>query len=227
VTHGAGLVKVLVATRDIPAGTDGSTIAGGGYLTSQTVPRRAIVPGSITTAAPLTAKVTAGQIYEGQQVTLRQFVPVAQGGVFAKFSGTQRIVVISGDQYQMLAGTVSDGDRVDMVATVHYHVNDLLRATSRVVLRNLLVLKAPEGAPKAASVGAPPAVTATLVVTDKEAQQMSWIMKQTTWFFALRPTNKPQNSPATVDTLFSVLGSGLPAASQQIFGNFPGSVDAP
>jgi Flp pilus assembly protein CpaB len=95
------------------------------------------------------------------------------------------------------------------------------------VLRNLLVLKAPEGAPKAASVGAPPAVTATLVVTDKEAQQMSWIMKQTTWFFALRPTNKPQNSPATVDTLFSVLGSGLPAASQQIFGNFPGSVDAP
>ncbi|HKC21157.1 MAG TPA: hypothetical protein VKB64_01480, partial [Gaiellaceae bacterium] len=32
VTHGAGLVKVMVATRDIPAGTDGSTIAGGGYL---------------------------------------------------------------------------------------------------------------------------------------------------------------------------------------------------
>ena len=45
VTHGAGLVTVLVATRDIPAGTDGSTIAGGGYLKSQTVPRRAVVPG--------------------------------------------------------------------------------------------------------------------------------------------------------------------------------------
>lgn len=227
VTHGAGLVKVLVATRDIPAGTDGSTIAGGGYLKSQTVPRRAVVPGSITTAAPLTAKVTAGQIYEGQQVTLRQFVPVAQGGIFAKFSGAQRIVVIPGDQNQLLAGTMSDGDRVDVVATAKYHVGDLARATSRVILRNLLVLKAPDGAPKAASVGAPPAVTATLVMTDKEAQTMAWALKQTSWFFALRPTSKPANSPPTAETLFSVLGRGLPSAPGQIAGNFPGSIDAP
>jgi len=227
VTHGAGLVTVLVATRDIPAGTDGSTIAGGGYLKSQTVPRRAVVPGSITTAAPLTAKVTAGQIYEGQQVTLRQFVPVAQGGVFAKFSGAQRLVIIPGDQNQMLAGTMSDGDRVDVVATTKYHVNDVARATSRVILRNLLVLKAPDGAPKAASVGAPPAVTATLVMTDKEAQVMAWAMKQTTWFFALRPTSKPADSPGTADTLFSVFSRGLPGAPGQIAGNFPESIDAP
>ena len=39
VTHGAGLVKVLVASRDIPAGTEGSSIAAGGYLETQTVPR--------------------------------------------------------------------------------------------------------------------------------------------------------------------------------------------
>ena len=199
-----------MATRDIPAGTDGSTIAGGDISRSQTVPRRAVVPGSITTAAPLTAKVTAGQIYKGQQVTLRQFVPVAQGGVFAKFSGAQRLVIIPGDQNQMLAGTMSDGDRVDVVATTKYHVNDVARATSRVILRNLLVLKAPDGAPKAASVGAPPAVTATLVMTDREAQVMAWAMKQTTWFFALRPTSKPANSPGTADTLFSVFSRGLP-----------------
>ena len=49
VTHGAGMVKVLVASRDIPAGTEGSSVAGGGYLTSQMVPRRAVVPGSVTT----------------------------------------------------------------------------------------------------------------------------------------------------------------------------------
>ena len=69
VTHGAALVKVLVASRDIPAGTDGSSIAGGGYLKSQTVPRRAVVPGSIASAAPLTSKITAERIYQGQQVT--------------------------------------------------------------------------------------------------------------------------------------------------------------
>jgi Flp pilus assembly protein CpaB len=231
VTHGAGLVKVLVATRDIPAGTDGSTIAGGGYLKSQTVPRRAVVAGSITSAAPLTSKVTADKIYKGEQISLRQFVPVAQGGIFANFSGNQRIVSVPGDQNQFLAGTLSDGDRVDIVATVKYHVktgsDDFARASTRVVLRNILVLKAPDDAPKSASVGAPPTLTAELVMTDAQAQTMGWIMKGGTWFFALRPTNKPRNSRPSVETIFSVLGRGLSNPEAQIIGSFPGSFDAP
>jgi Flp pilus assembly protein CpaB len=211
VTHGAGLVKVLVATRDIPAGTDGSTIAGGGYLTSQTVPRRAVVPGSITSAAPLTSKVTSAEIYQGEQLTLRQFVPVAQGGIFARFSGNQRVVVVPGDPKQLMAGTVSDGDHVDVVATSRYQVNNLERASSRVVLRNLLVLKA-------------------LVMTDQQAQTMSWVLKQAAgWMLVLRPTNKPSNSAPSLDSLWSIYSQGLPRSNaiQQVAGNFPESADAP
>ncbi len=226
VTHGAGLVKVMVATRDIPAGTDGSTIAGGGYLRSQTVPRRSVVPGSITSAAPLTSKVTSAQIYQGQQITLRQFVPIAQGGIFAKFSGNERVVVVPGDPNQMLAGIVQEGDHVDVVTTAKYHLGDLARATSRVVLRNLLVLKAPDGS-KPASMGGQPTTSTTLVMTDRQAQTMAWALKQGAWFFLLRPTNKPLNSSPTVETLFSIMGRGLPAAPKQIAGNFPESVDAP
>lgn len=226
VTHGAGLVKVMVATRDIPAGTDGSTIAGGGYLKAQTVPRRSVVPGSITSAAPLTSKVTSAPIYQGEQITLRQFVPIAQGGIFAEFSGNQRVVVVPGDPNQMLAGTVQEGDHVDVVVTAKYHIDDLARATSRVALRNLLVLKAPDES-KQASVGGTPTTATTLVMTDRQAQTMAWAMKQGSWFFVLRPTNKPLNSSPTVETLFSILGRGLPAAPRQIAGNFPESIDAP
>jgi Flp pilus assembly protein CpaB len=226
VTHGAGMVKVIVATRDIPAGTDGSTIAGGGYLKSQTVPRRSVVPGSVTSAEPLTAKVTAAQIYKGEQITLRQFVPIAQGGLFAKFSGNQRIVIVPGDANQMLAGTVQEGDHIDVVVVAKYQSGDLARATARVVLRNLLVLKAPDES-KQASVGGAPTTATTLVMTDREAQTMAWAMKQGTWFFMLRPTNKPINSSPTVETLFSILGRGLPSAQKQIAGPFPESVDAP
>jgi Flp pilus assembly protein CpaB len=226
VTHGAGLVKVMVATRDIPAGTDGSTIAGGGYLKSQTVPRRSVVPGSITSASPLTSKVTSAEIYQGEQITLRQFVPIAQGGIFAKFAGTERVVVVPGDPNQMLAGVVEEGDHVDVVTTAKYHIGDLARSTSRVVLRNLLVLKAPD-ASKQASVGGTPTTATTLVMTDRQAQTMGWAMKQGTWFFVLRPTNKPLNSSPTIETLFSILGRGLPAAPKQIAGNYPESVDAP
>lgn len=227
VTHGAGLVKVIVATRDIPAGTDGSTIAGGGYLKSQTVPRRALVPGSVTSAASLTSKVTADKIYEGEQITLRQFVPAAQGGIFARFSGNQRLVVVPGDPYQLLAGTIADGDRIDVVVTAKYHFGDLARATSRVALRNLLVVEAPDEAPKGASVGGAPTVSAQVIMTDQQAQTMAWAMKQGTWLFALRPTNKPTNSRPSIETVFSILGRGLPAAPQQVAGNFPESVDAP
>lgn len=227
VTHGAGLVSVLVAARDIPAGTDGSTIAAGGYLKAQTVPRRALVPGSITSAQPLTSRVAAGEIYKGQQVTLRQFAPITQGGIFAKFSGNQRVVVVPGDPNQLLAGTLADGDHVDVVVTAKYHLGQIGRAASRVALRNLLVLKAPEGAAKAAAVGGVATTSAQVVMTDRQSQTMGWAMKQGTWFFALRPTNKPSNSSPTVETLFSILGRGLPSARTQIAGDYPESVDAP
>jgi Flp pilus assembly protein CpaB len=230
VTHGAGLVSVMVARRDIAAGTDGSTIAGGGYLESQTVPRRSVVPGAVTSATPLTSKVTSSQIYKGQQVTLRQFAPIAQGGIFANFSGNERLVSVPGDQNQLLAGTVSDGDRVDVVAMIKYHVkegsDDFARASARVVLRNLLVLKAPDGAPKA-SVGGAATLTAELVMTDREAQTMGWVMKGSAWFLVLRPTNKPRNSVPSIETIFSVLGRGLSNPQAQVTGGFPGSFDAP
>ena len=145
VNSGAGLVKVLVASRDIPAGTTGSAVASGGYMKGQTVPRRAVVPGSVVSGAPLTSLVATAPIQKGQQITLRQFGPITQAGIFAKFSGRQRAVAVSGDPTQLLAGTVSEGDRVDVVADVHYTSGGISRASSRVVLQNLLVLTAPDG----------------------------------------------------------------------------------
>jgi Flp pilus assembly protein CpaB len=228
VTHGAGLVKVLVASRDIPAGTDGSSIAAGGYLVTQTVPRRAVVPGAVTTGGPLTSLVAGAEIYKGQQITLRQFAPQSQGGIFAKFSGNQRVVMVPGDADQLLAGTLSDGDRIDVVATTKFHVDDLARAASRVVLSNLLVLKAPD-APQAASVAGTQTSSVSLVMTDTEAQKMAWAMKQGTFFLALRPTNQPRSSTPSIETIFSFLYSGLPAAAQRTIAaaNYQESVDAP
>ena len=143
VDNGAEFVKVLVAARDIPAGTGGSAVASGDYLKSQTVPRRAVVPGSVVSEASLTSQVVADPIYEGEQITLRQFAPKTQGGVFAKFSGKERAIAVLGEPHQLLAGTLTDGDHVDVVATARYHGGPS-RATTRVVLRDLLVLEAPD-----------------------------------------------------------------------------------
>jgi Flp pilus assembly protein CpaB len=220
VAEGAGLVKVLVATRDIPAGTTGSTVASGGYLKSETVPRRAVVPGSVVSGAPLTSLVATDPIHKGEQITLRQFGPITQAGVFAKFSGNERAVAVTGDPTQLLSGTVSDGDRVDVVADVEYSSRGVSRASSRVILRNLLVLTAPDGE---VTVTSGEKTSATLVMTDRQAQTMGWAVKHSTWFLALRPTARPRNSGPSLETLKTVLGRGMPAAkaADQIAGDFP------
>jgi pilus assembly protein CpaB len=227
VNHGASLEKVLVAARDIPAGTAGSSVASGGYLKAQTVPQRAVVPGAVVSGAPLTNLVVSGTIYKGEQVTLRQFKPIAQGGIFASFSGKERVVVVPGDPNQLLAGTVSDGDRVDVVANAKYSIGGLNRATTRVILRNLLVLKAPGGS-NSGSVGGAQTTTATLVMTDKQSQTMLWALKNATWYLTLRPTASPRNSKTSLETLYSFLSRGLPANKDTkilIAGGFPESAD--
>jgi Flp pilus assembly protein CpaB len=221
VTNGAELVKVLVAARDIPANTKGTEVASGGYLKTQTVPRRALVPGSIVSGAPLTSLVSTNPIYNGEQVTLRQFGPIAQAGIFAKFSGKQRAIALVGEPTQLLSGTLSDGDHVDVVATVQYTSQGLSRSTSRVALRNLLVLEAP-----AADASSGEKTSATLVMNDRQTQTMAWAMNNRTWFLTLRPTARPRNSRTSLETLKTFLGRGLPPseAAKRIAGNFPESV---
>jgi Flp pilus assembly protein CpaB len=223
VNDGAGLVKVLVATRDIPAGTNGSTVASGGYLKGESVPRRAVVPGSVVSGAPLTSLVATDPIHKGEQITLRQFGPMTQAGVFAKFSGRERAVAVTGEPTQLLAGTVSDGDRVDVVADVQYSSRGISRASSRVILRNLLVLEAPESE---ASESSGEKASTTLVMTDRQAQTMSWALQHSSWFLALRPTARPRSSGPSLETLKTVLGRGMPPAKakKQIAGDFPESL---
>jgi Flp pilus assembly protein CpaB len=223
VNNGAELVKVVVAARDIPAGTKGTAVASGGYLKTQTVPRRAVVPGSVVRGAPLTSLVSTDPIYKGEQITLRQFGPIAQAGIFAKFSGKQRAVALLGEPTQLLSGTLSDGDHVDVVATAQYTSRGLARSTSRVVLRNLLVLDAPnqENTGSGGEKG-----SATLVMNDRQTQTMAWAMNNSTWFLTLRPTKRPRNSRTSLETLRTFLGRGLPPseAAKRIAGNFPESV---
>ena len=132
--------------------------------------------------------------------------------IFAKFSGRERAVALLGEPTQLLAGTVSDGDRVDVIADVQYTSRGLSRASSRVILRNLLVLEAPDGE---VSVTSGEKTSATLVMTDRQAQTMSWALQNSQWFLALRPTARPRNSGPSLETLKTVLGRGMPAGTDR------------
>lgn len=226
VESGANLTTVYVAAQDIPAGTNGAQVAAGKYLAKESVPKHTIVPGAISAPQQVSNLVAGDQIYKGQQITLRAFRPAAQQGVFAQFSGNLRAMMLPGDANQLLYGTLKPDDHVDVVVNIHYKVipsitqsgNSTSRVASRVVLRNILVLQAPQAVAGGTSTGS---YAAMLALTDSQTQKLFFATKNGDWSLVLRPTNNPVDSPESVETIESMLGDGLKAPQLfQLTGGF-------
>ena len=215
VQTGANLVTVYVASHDIQAGTDGSTAASA--IHTESVLRRNVVGGAISKPGQITGLVTSQPILSGEQVTVRQFAPIAQQGVLANISGSLRAMQLPGDANQLLAGTVQNGDHVDVIANIHYSVHSssgggdtVGLVATRVILRNLLVLRAPANAGSKGIAGVQTGGTSiTLAVTDAQAQKLLFVLKNGDWWLALRPVSRPSDQPESVETLQSILGDGL------------------
>ena len=210
VQHGEGKVTVLVAARDIPAGTSGADIVDHHMLRQETVPRKAIVAGAISSPGQLSQYIATEDVFEGEQVTTRRFAPPKEQGIRAQLKGTQRAYQLEGDPNQLMAGTLKAGDHVDVVGSWDVTApggtsnNDNKVTVSRVVVRNLLVLTPPAASASTA------AVTATqqsafvqLRATDSQTQKLIWIQKNSVdggdgWHLALRAPNGSLDSPNTV-----------------------------
>ena len=116
VQSGQDQVTVYVAKQDINRGTTGGEAAK--LLSTQEVPKRTLVPGAITKPDQLTGLVATQPTLQGEQVTTRRFSTVSRNGVRAELTGTDRALAFSGDQTQLLAGTLQNGDHVDLVASL-------------------------------------------------------------------------------------------------------------
>ena len=214
-------VPVVVAAKEIPAGMSGSDAISREYFTTTEVARRNVVPGAISSPDQVKELVATATVYEGEQVSVRRFNPVEAAGIRAELKGNMRAVQVPGDANQLLAGTLQRGDRVDVVANIRYKVTqlgdgegptgaDADRVASRVVLRDLLVLKAASAAPGSEAVGsALDNASVQLAVTDSQAQKLLFVLKNGDWSLQLRPAIDAADSPESVETIESVLGDGL------------------
>jgi Flp pilus assembly protein CpaB len=213
VQNGEGKVTVLVAAKDIPAGTSGADVVDQGFLKKQTVPRKAVVAGAISSPGQLAETVATQDVYEGEQVSTRRFAPPKEQGIRAQIKGTQRAYQLPGNTDQLLAGTIQAGDHVDVVGTWDAGGDNGVRV-SRVVLRNLLVLSAPEvtTATKVTS-GPSGGLSVQLRVTDAQAQKLLWIQKNGVadgagYHLALRPPANSLDSSNTVQDSRTMLFDG-------------------
>jgi Flp pilus assembly protein CpaB len=188
----------------------------------QQIPRDNVVPGAISAQSQVNGLVSTAPILAGQQVTLRQFKRVAQEGIAGEISRTRRAFQLAGDPNQLLVGTLQKGDHVDVLANVKYtrsnfratnaespNAQETLIAT-RVVLRNLLVLQAPEAPAGSGKFGTSSTYAVILRITDNQAQKLFFVTKNSDWTLLLRPAHASADSPGSAETPGSLLGDGLP-----------------
>jgi Flp pilus assembly protein CpaB len=203
-------VPVWVAARDIPAGTSGAAIESKGLLEKSEIVRRSVVPGAISDPDQVADLVSTQPIFAGEQVSTRRFSTPSQRGITSQLTGVQRAIAISGDEHQLLAGTLKTGDKVDVVASWTFPEGSSQHFT-RIILRDIAVLRAPFGggpSEKLTSTG-DGGYAATLAVTDTQVQKLYWAMKNGEWHFELRPGVDAADSPENVESSYSLLREGV------------------
>jgi Flp pilus assembly protein CpaB len=206
VQRGEDHVTVLVAKKDISEGMTGAEAAG--MLSPLEVPRRSVVPGAISNPDQIAGLVATQPTLEGEQVTTRRFSPVSENGVRADLKGTLRAFQLQGDTNQTLAGTLRDGDHVDVVATFKYPDGCVTCIhITRTVLRNLKVLNAPDvpAASGKLTNNLQNDYSVMLAVTDRQAQKLSFTEvvadNDGGWKLTLRPVVHGDDSPESVSGL--------------------------
>jgi Flp pilus assembly protein CpaB len=230
VQHGQQDVGVLVASTNIPAGTSGAAIVSGHMLLRKTIPRTALVPGAISSPDQIARLVSTQDVMVGEQVTASRFGGANELGVRAKLKGTLRALQIAADPNQILAGTLRAGDHVDVVGNmkVESAAGGNTRHYDRVVLRDLLVLRAPAPADiKQADLSSTQHYNVMLAVTDSQASKLMFVVKNADpnaspdggWALQLRPVTNAADSPENIESILTVLLDGLsPAERARVIG---------
>lgn len=199
----AASVNVLVATRDIAVGTVGARIVQAGWARAASVARNDEVAGAVVDPAQLKGLVATQTIYAGEQITTRRLGVATGEGIRASLHGALRIVDLPGDNHQLLAGTLRDGDHVDVVASIRQPESGQVHY-ARVVLRDLLVVGAATASGGNGLQGKNDAAV-KLQLTDEQAQRLFWVERNADWTLALRPAGDATTSHAAAATASSVL----------------------
>jgi Flp pilus assembly protein CpaB len=209
VQHGEKSVSVLVAARDIPAGTTGSEVVERHYLKNETVPRRTVVPGAISSSDELHNLVATGVTYRGEQVTASRFGTPTELGVRAQLKANERAYQMEGSANELLAGTLQQGDHVDVVANWEAPEGaSPPHHTAKVIVRNLLVLVAPEAPNSGGKLGESQSqFSVQLRATDEQVQKIFYARKNGDVSLILRPPADSQNSPRFVDDWRTLVGT--------------------
>jgi pilus assembly protein CpaB len=111
---GGALTTVLVASADIPAGTELNPLVDQGAFEQRQLPSDAVVQGAVTSIGQLRNRTTAAPVLAGEQIPLSRLSGTQEklpGGVFGLQPGYEAVTVKL-EAEQMLGRKLQAGDHV-------------------------------------------------------------------------------------------------------------------
>jgi pilus assembly protein CpaB len=195
-------VQVLVAAKDIPAGTTGKQVIDGHLLVPKAIIQTDQVPGALTSMQGLDNLVVSQTIYHAQQVPSAIFQPPLTTGTSLQIRATERAISIPVDTDSGLVGTLHDGDHVDVLLA--YKGDNGGVSFTRPLLRDVLVLTAPDAKTGDAHV--------LLKLSDVDSTKLLYAQQYQKVWLVERPKTQAQDSPAALETASTVLFDGLSPA---------------
>jgi Flp pilus assembly protein CpaB len=207
-------VTVYVAKRDIPQGTPGAELIKSGWIQTGQAAQRTVVPGAISNPDEVRSLITRQDIFAGEQVSLRRFAGRAEQGVRAQLHGTLRAISIPGTPDALLAGTLRDGDHVDIIANLKSGDCSSCFAV-RNIARDVLVLHASSSSTVSATRTGNQGSSVLLAVHDNREAQKIWYAVENSagWSLALRPVANASDSPESIEGIVSLLTDGASPAN--------------
>ena len=114
------MVRVIVAKRDIPAGTQLDGLISSGTFTTLQIPTSSVVEGAVTDLPQLKGRTTNSLILQGEQISSARLEGSSQSAAINRLgipAGFQA-VTISLESQRMIGGLVQQGDHLVVYATV-------------------------------------------------------------------------------------------------------------
>jgi pilus assembly protein CpaB len=195
-------VQVVVAARDIPAGTSASDLTKKGYVKIAKIALSALAPTAVRDVSSLSGRVAIQTVFANSQLLNEQFQPKPNNPVSDQVKGTFRAVQVPLDQSRGLVSTLKNGDHVDVLGSFNaFRVDKSGSQQGAVVpvtvtiMHDVTVLKAPgsiEGGVGSASQqggngsATTNAVYAMVRVSDVDSQRLVYALENGKVWLTLR-----------------------------------------
>lgn len=198
-------IPVVVAARNLPIGT----MLSSADLRVATWPARSPVQGGFSSADQLLSRGLVADMVENEPITTNKLAPTEAGaGLPPVIPSGMRAISLQVNEVIGVAGFVTPGNRVDVVATIQRQENTM----SRVVVTNVRVLAAGTKVDQQRAQNGEPIRTSvvTLLVTPADGERIALASVEGRLHLTLR---NPLDSEPTVTTgirVAALMGAGDP-----------------